>query len=456
MSSATTGQAPGELPVIWDVIDQHLDELGAFWSEWEKALVAPDRTLSELVSSDEERLFAHLEGLVMGGAPVIRERLLPAVADDLDPELVFAAALALLCGGDAAKHLDAVLEALARADDGTRAALIRALELAPLADPASRLAPLLTHSMPALRAAALEVLAFHRADLSRHLPALLEDDDPVVRAAAVRAATGPAGAPLMPALVRALDDPDPAVGQAALPAGLVHGLDPALRRCRDLAAGPEQGDALLLLCLSEGNRALDTLTGALGRPGCRRAALVALGYLGLPETIPGLVEHLQGPPARARLAGEAFCAITGLDLATRGMALATTAGQPEEPVPLTDEDLDADLVPAPEELLPVPDAPAVLSWWEQNRHRFNPGQRYILGVPASMEAYRAALLHAPMRRRHTLALDLAIRTRGALMPRTRTWGRVQIRELEEAAWAEGQAGVAPTRRTARSPRSEEP
>ncbi len=435
MSGAGTGPAAGALPVIWEVIDQHLEEAGALWSGWERALLAPDRTLAELVASDEERLLAHLEGLVVGGTQVIRERLLPVLAGEMDHELVFAAALGMIVGPATGDHLEPLLEALAAVDDECRAAMVRALQLAPLADVEVMQSSLAGDTEPALRAAVVEVLAFHRADLSAQLPALLQDDDATVRARALVAARGPLGAPVLPLIARALDDPSAEVRQAALEAGLVNGLEPARQRCRNLAAGHGEGCALLLLSLTEGAGAQELLSAALSRPADAGGALLACGYLGLPDTIPRILELLSAPPETARLAGESLSAITGLDLAARGMTVAAGPPEPDEPVPLEDEDLEEDLVPSPEDHLPVPDAAAVRSWWEENRGRFSPGQRYIAGQPLSGEAYRLALVEGPMRRRHTLALELAIRTGGGLHPETRTWGRVQLQTLAAMDWS---------------------
>jgi len=421
----------GELPVIWDVVDVHLEEAGMLWAAWEQALLAPDLTLAELATTDEERLLAHAEGLVAGGAAVVRERLLPTLADEDDPELVFAAALALLWGGYGGQAVPQVMEALVEADDEAAWALSRALQLAPLADDGAGLVDCLTDETAAVRAAALRALSLRRADLSGTLPALLGDDAAEVRMAALTAARGKAGAAVMPRLARALEDPDARVQEAALEAGIVHGLEPARRRCRDLAGEAGQHHALLLLALHAHPDALRPLQAALVREEDREAALLALGFLGTPGAVANALPHLEGSGCEARLAGEAVAAMAGLDLVAQEMVLTRPEDEPDEPVPLEDEDLDAELVPTPVDLLPLPDAPAVVSWWEQNHERFSDIQRYVSGMPASTDAYRVALLRSPMRRRHTLALDLAIRTGGQQFPETRTWAADQLRALRE-------------------------
>ncbi|WP_254627626.1 hypothetical protein [Myxococcus sp. CA040A] len=48
--------------VLVDVWEEHLDEEAFRWTQWERALVAPDFTLEE-TAKREERLLAHLDAL---------------------------------------------------------------------------------------------------------------------------------------------------------------------------------------------------------------------------------------------------------------------------------------------------------------------------------------------------------------------------------------------------------
>jgi len=133
-------------------------------------------------------------------------------------------------------------------------------------------------------------------------------------------------------------------------------------------------------------------------------------------------------PRAARLAGEAFSAITGLRI--EGMYLAEEPLEPDEPIPLAEDDLDADLVPRPEDALPLPDAFSIESWWQEARPRFDPNVRHLAGKPFSLETLRAAIDAGPMRRRTPLALDLEIRSQGAFRLETRRWAREQRCNLE--------------------------
>src|SRR3954447_14562074 len=83
----------------WDVYEEHLAEAGFLWSQWVQDSRAPNYTMAEVQAGPEERLIAHLDGLVLGGAAVREKLLQPALAEE-DPELVFAAAWAFLAADD--------------------------------------------------------------------------------------------------------------------------------------------------------------------------------------------------------------------------------------------------------------------------------------------------------------------------------------------------------------------
>src|SRR5262245_29023441 len=79
--------------VLWDVVEEHLDDAAFLFEQWERALVAPDYTLSEVAERLEPRLFAHLDGLEIAGAEVVPRLLEPQLWSELREE-VFVAALA--------------------------------------------------------------------------------------------------------------------------------------------------------------------------------------------------------------------------------------------------------------------------------------------------------------------------------------------------------------------------
>ncbi|MBU8901070.1 hypothetical protein KRR26_36370, partial [Corallococcus sp. M34] len=102
------------------------------------------------------------------------------------------------------------------------------------------------------------------------------------------------------------------------------------------------------------------------------------------------------------------------------------------PPPELLEDVDADLAPKPDDDLPWPNVAAIRGWWSAEKKRFVKGTRYLLGRPFSGGTLVEALETSPMRRRHVLARELALRSQGALPVRTRAFTHVQRAELAKA------------------------
>jgi uncharacterized protein (TIGR02270 family) len=124
----------------------------------------------------------------------------------------------------------------------------------------------------------------------------------------------------------------------------------------------------------------------------------------------------------ARACGEAYCWITGADLDRDHLANA----EPSEEVPaFEDEDLDANLVPAPHALWPLPDAEAVHRHWAEQRGTFGPDARHIHGRPADHSTLLDMMETGPMLRRPDLALELRVRTEGRYDVETRAFTATQ-------------------------------
>src|SRR6478735_8667796 len=130
-------------PIPWAIYEEHLDEAAFLWGAWESALEAAVYTVAEVAAGPEERLRAHLDGLVIGGRPVAQKLLLPALNGD-DMERVRPAAWALLAAEDA-DHFDEVLGALASAERPKARLIARAMGLARHSSTVSRLSQLWTN-----------------------------------------------------------------------------------------------------------------------------------------------------------------------------------------------------------------------------------------------------------------------------------------------------------------------
>ncbi|NPC81039.1 TIGR02270 family protein, partial [Pyxidicoccus fallax] len=299
--------------ILVDVFEEHLSEAAFHWFQWEQALLAPDANLQETAGA-EERLRAHLDGLSVGGE-LIAEALLSPCLESEEPAELFVAAFALMTG-DLDGAVEPILASLSSRPPGQRSSIQRALELVEWPDVAGFLRPLLGEAGPGLQALALEVLAFHHVVPDADAVAsFLEADDERTCAAALRCLT-----PLPPHLARVhlprlLVDSRSAVRDAALEAGLLSGTSLAWEQCLNgvgRGAIPTQPQ-MLLLGLRGGRVGVERLIRLLDQAELRAGALWALGFSGQVVAAEACLKWME-QEATARLAGEAFSAITGLRL----------------------------------------------------------------------------------------------------------------------------------------------
>jgi len=172
--------------IIPEVVEEHLATYILSWQQWQAAVRSPDFTARNLARL-EERMLAHLDGILVAGAgavPMLHERL---AAEEVGP--VLAAAYALLAMDRKEtdeKVLAAFAEATGPALDGLRIALClsQARRILPRMREVLESAPVLT------AVAAAEVLA-SQSELdpsSPRLSRLLADEDVGVRRSAWRVA----------------------------------------------------------------------------------------------------------------------------------------------------------------------------------------------------------------------------------------------------------------------------
>lgn len=424
--------ARNERLLLWDLQEEHLDEATFLWQHRERALDAPDRT-PEDVAELEERLLAHLDALALGGEPVARRLLRPAFEAEED-ERLSAALFALVTG--APEALAGVLERARNAEPGPLAAIGRALELLDHPGLPAGLMPFVWEDEPALIHLALEVLAFQGVDPGPLPPSLLLHEVPHVAAAALRAGAACPGAVERQWVQHALSSPSPAIRDAAIRLGLLGGLGEAWEACRAAvrARAPALRLPLFLLAIGGDEGERHDLQALLAAPALRPDVLWALGFSGRVESAEAclaLMEDQDKDERLVALAGEAFSSITGLCI-EGPYALPRSDEGEEEPIPLEQEDLDADLVPRPEDALPCPCVQRVAEWWWASKAGFERGRRYLNGRPFGPEVLLDALSSAPMRRRHALALELELRTRGAQRLQTRGLMAAQVPALRQA------------------------
>ena len=101
--------------------------------------------------------------------------------------------------------------------------------------------------------------------------------------------------------------------------------------------------------------------------------------------------------------------ITGVDIAFTDLdgkkPAGFDAGPTENP---EDENVEMD----PDENLPWPNPELIAKWWSQHQGEFQPGIRYLLGKPISVDWCHQVLRKGRQRQRAAAALELAIRQPG--------------------------------------------
>jgi uncharacterized protein (TIGR02270 family) len=403
------------------VVAEHAEEAAFLWLLRDQATAAPHYTLADLTRLDG-RVEAHLDGLRVAG-PAGHAKCAEGLGLG-GPGEVFAAAILALEGRDAARHAP-VLD-LAAAERETGRGFISALAWLPPAQAVPAARELLRAEDPSVRRLGLAGLAAHRADPGPALRPALTDLNPALRARALEAAGELGRTDLLPVVAKAMGDDDDACRFAAAWAAARLGgrsgtISTVLRTLAD-ASGPFAGRAwdLLLRC-QEPSEAVPLVRRLLTRPAQRRLGVVGVGVVGDPALVDDLLS-LMADKKLARVAGEAFCMLTGVDLALRDLDVPppeeVEGGPSERP---EDEEVTLD----PDENLPWPATDRVAAWWGRNRGEFRPGTRYLCGRELTPEALRGVLRRGFQRQRATAALELALRETAQPLFEVRAPGHVQ-------------------------------
>lgn len=424
--------APLARPILWDIYEEHLNEAGWLWGNWSSSLDSAIYALSDVVAGPEERLLAHLDGLVLGGQPVAQKLLIPALAGD-DLGGIAAAAWALVQAEDA-DHQDVVIDALAAAEPSIQAAIGRALYLAPRAD-ISRLIPHFHAGAPRLRAMVIDIFGQREPDWVREQidPAMRSGQAPLM-AAGLRAVRNLRERALLDWVTVASQSDDIEVRLEAMQTGLSFAVKTAWNECRIFAGGVGEISrmALGLLATSpDPNDRTFVREKAKGEdPGLH--ALWALGFAGDADSADVIVQAM-ADEKKSKVAGESFSAITGLAIAGEMAKPGETQGPDVEEV----KDDDPPPTVKSEDSLPEPNVEKVKKWWEKERRKFVPGTRYCGGQARSPATLRTAFISGASWRREVLLIELVAAV--ANLPRVnppkvdlRGWARDQLLQLDPA------------------------
>ena len=365
--------ANAEHGVFIEICQQHLEEAAFLYGQKHALSTDPDIPWTAL-DDWEQRIEAHIDGLVVGGAPALA--LCEQQAETGDPGELFAA----LCVGCRHEHSDLVDKIILDLDftDTERvAAATAALKYALPAQWVNLWRQQLPTAPPELAALKAEVLGY------QHIPAQAE----------LLQALPNTPAPFLPAIIRALGRLNTYSAREALYPYLHH-QDPLVhtatlhtllrlgeRQALHYAACDTNHPILLGLC---GNQSSTPLLLEGARDGAASAeCLVALGLLGDPAAVDTLFDALSTEHALAAV-----------------LALQLMLGMPMNP----DDNVDdiQELWQQPEYWPP---------WRDMYRSRLQPGVRYRVGQACTPQVLLAALVdeYTPQRARQLTAEELVIR-----------------------------------------------
>ncbi|KAI5916446.1 TIGR02270 family protein [Thauera sp. 2A1] len=368
--------APSHL--VTTVINQHVEESAILRNIRSVLLTAPHVKLHQLRRLDD-RIAAHLDGLAIAGdfgVALSMEALeTPGVGE------VFAAAVRAIEDADKGRldRLFAVAEAVPEAQPG----LISSFGWVSSQVLQGTVSQLLASGSPFRRRVGIAACAMHRVSPGAALDAALEHLDSPLRARALRT-LGDLGKRDTLASVRdSLEDENEGCRfWAARSAVLLGDRESALARLASVcqAPGPQRERAMhLTLRAMDVPRAHELLKLFARELKDIRPLIQGAGIAGDPHYVPWLIRHMDDLKL-ARLAGESFTFITGLDLAYLNLDRRRPEGVEFGP---NDNPEDDDVSMDPDDSLPWPDRQKITAWWTAHSQRFQSGVRYFMGEPVS-------------------------------------------------------------------------
>jgi len=413
---------------VFAVLSQHASASPFLWQLRSRAVAAPHFDLSDL-SSIDERLDAHIDGLRIADEDgwQLCKKELPWE----EPGEIFAAAVLALESGDQSK-IQSVLKVVTNKPELTRG-LISALGWLDYKQAEPYIKNLCASQLPAHKRIGIAAAAIHRKDPGRPLYNGVLDPDPLLRARAFRG-TGELGrTDLVPHMQRELNGKEPSCRfWAAWSTALLVGYREALDTLLSIAESPSPYRELALhMALRRMDlRSAHIWQQALSqKPQTTRLGVIASGIIGDPALIPWLTQQMNTPPL-ARVAGEAFSMITGVDIAYEDLDADKPEGFEAGP---TEDPKDNNVEMDPDERLPWPSASLIAEWWQKHGGEFQSGIRHLLGKPISMDSLEQALRIGRQRQRAAAALELAIMCPGSPLFEVRAPGFRQQEMLQLGA-----------------------
>lgn len=416
LSTSPSTPSQNVAPPFRDLVEESFEEAAFLWRRWENELASLTRNLDEVWSWTEDRLHGALDGVRVGGASTLDLAKDALATDEIDK---IAVSTAVLGSSTEPGAVDVMTTRLTDATGAKLDAMIRGLELLGSDQALRAAAAVLGSSDPVLASALCRLKMFRRVVPRDELAGAFSSKMPAAQIEALRAARLITSGAADEWIASALQGEDAAVRYAAVESGvclrMAHAWDAAMRFAgqRDPQAGPY----LKLLALFGTAAEHEIVFGALRIPGLQPAAIWALAHIGTERAVEACLAGMKHEPL-ARACGEAYCWMTGADLNRDRLAIDET---PADAPALEDDDLDANLVPAPEALWPLPDPDAVRKHWLKRGADWGASVRHVLGRPVTGDVLLDTIERGPMLRRPDLVLELRVKTRGRYDVETRAF-----------------------------------
>jgi uncharacterized protein (TIGR02270 family) len=421
------GFKPWEISALINqtVLDQHAEEAAFLWTQRDRAVLAPQYSLMDLATLDE-RVEAHVDGLRAAGDAGWNTA---SQAIEMGPGEAFTAGILAFESGDSARRTQVIDVGCVEPAAGR--ALISAIGWMSPKSAADIGEELLVCESHAARRIAIGGLAVHRVDSGSHLIAAISSPDPALRSRALRAIAELGRRDLLGAVILELTDTDDdcRFAGAWCAARLGESTNQVLAILHEFAG---KGGSHSIAATEMALRCLPLDAAHLWRrsfldnPVTARVATVGAGALGDPACMDELLLSLHNP-SLARVAGEAFSMITGVDLGLEDL----DADAPETFAPVPNDDAaDEEIGPDPDEDLQWPSPERVAEWWLRNRDRFTAGVRYLAGQPISHSSLADTLVNGTQRQRAAAALELALRNPSEPLFEVRERGNRQLQKVK--------------------------
>ena len=419
--------------IIEDIITQHAEDAAFLWLLRDSAVHEPHYDLKDLAELDN-RVEAHLDGLRIASTGLSTSagdagwEICKDALSYQEPGEVFAAAVLAFSSNDE-ERIQTVLDTGSNESELVRG-IISALGWLTWEQAEKHAQTLAASENPQHRFIALAAYAAHRKDPGLLLTQSLADPDPLLKARALKAVGELGRTDQLSSLRYNLKAEDEKCRLYAAWSMLLLGSTESVTTLQGIAvkgglyAEKACAAALRRMPLDTAHAWLRVLSE---KEQGTRLSVQGAGVLGDPIAVPWLIEMMNAPEL-ARVAGEAFSMITGLDLAYEDLEgewpEGFAAGPTEDP---EDEDVDLDS----DEDLPWPEPALITQWWAANKGKFTTGTRYLAGQPIAPVHLSQVLVSGFQRHRIAAAMELALLKPEQPLFEVRAPGFQQAHQLKE-------------------------